>query len=75
VLHSANGSGSVSTPAPGGAPAVLVTALTSLSAVDLEGRVLWTTDLPIDALEVEATDGYAVVTDFDGNMAVFTLTM
>jgi outer membrane protein assembly factor BamB len=73
ILFNVDGSGSVATLAPGDVPAVLVTALDSLSAVDLEGNVLWTTDLPIDALEVEATDGYAVVTDFEGNMAVFTL--
>ena len=53
---------------------MLVTTLTSMQAVDVDGNILWSTDLPIQALEVEASGGYAVVTDFDGNLAVFTLT-
>jgi outer membrane protein assembly factor BamB len=73
VLHSFDGAAPAIAAAPGGRPAVLFSDVSSLRAVDLEGRPLWTTALPIEALEVEVVDGYAVTTDLDGNMAVFTL--
>jgi outer membrane protein assembly factor BamB len=73
VLQNVNGAGSVTAAAPGGAPVVLVTDVMSLQAIDMEGRSLWSTPLEIEALEVEVVDGYAVVSDFDGNLAVYTL--
>ena len=75
VLQNFNGAAPAIAAAPGGTPAVLFTDVMSLQAVDMEGRSLWSTGLSIEALEVEVTDGYAVVSDYDGNMAVFTLTM
>ncbi|HEY3142310.1 MAG TPA: hsp70 family protein [Acidimicrobiales bacterium] len=57
--------------APGETQAVLAGSVIALQALDLEGRQLWSIDLPIDAIELTVGPTALVASDYEGKVAVF----
>jgi outer membrane protein assembly factor BamB len=61
-------------PLPGPVPGIVTYDVLSVQAFDLEGRSLWSEDVPFDGLIMTVGPTALTVHDYEGNLATFTLT-